>query len=65
VIAAFHFISPGASNSSGMALANTPVMSVAEERRELAELLNAQTKDRSPANRPRSARVVHRLFASI
>ena len=62
VVAVFHFITPGAARASGETMARTKVISVAEERRELAELLDPQTKERSPANRPRSNRAVQGRF---
>jgi hypothetical protein len=64
VIAAFQSITPGAASVQGGEVAKGQVTSVSEQRRELANLLDAVPgkPDRSPADRPRSARMVPQLF---
>jgi hypothetical protein len=60
VIAGFHFVTPGNAPTVSSNAMIARAISVAEQRRELAELLNSApgTRERSPADRPRSARVV-------
>ncbi len=60
VIAAFKFTTPSGSTASAGAVAKSQVISVSEQRRELANLLDStfEKSNRSPADRPRSARVV-------
>ena len=64
VIAAFKFITPGAAPAMNVEIAKAPVTSVPEQRRALANLLDAtpDKSNRSPADRPRSARFVPRSF---
>jgi hypothetical protein len=65
VIAAFKSITLGAAPANADHLAGSKVISVPEQRRELANLLGAapDKSNRSPADRPRSARVVPQSFA--
>jgi hypothetical protein len=64
VIAVFRFTTPGAATANSSALAKNQVISVSEQRRELANLLDATPgkSNRSPADRPRSARIVPQSF---
>jgi hypothetical protein len=64
VIAVFKFITPGAAPAMNVEMAKAPVASVSEQRRELANLLDATSdkSNRSPADRPRSARFVPQSF---
>ena len=64
VIAVFRFTTPGAATANSGMVAKNRVISVSEQRRELANLLDAADKSsRSPADRPRSSRVVPQPFA--
>ena len=65
VIAVFKFITPGAALANANQIAKSKLVSVPEQRRELAKLLgvNPDKSNRSPADRPRSARVVPHFFA--
>ena len=64
VIAVFKITTPGAATANAGEVAKNQVISVSEQRRELANLLEAADKSsRSPADRPRSARVVPQSFA--
>ena len=65
VIVVVQFATPSGAPSSGAQIANATVISVAELRRELAELLGpaTETRERSPADRPRSARTLNYAFA--
>jgi hypothetical protein len=64
VIAVFRITTPGSTPANGSEVAKSPVTSVSEQRRELARLLDSAPgkPDRSPADRPRSARVVPQSF---
>jgi hypothetical protein len=64
VIAAFELVTPRAVPANGGEVANSHVASIPEQRRELAKLLDAASgkPDRSPADRPRSARNVPQVF---
>ena len=64
VIAAFKFTTPNSTTANAGEIAKNQTISVSEQRRELANLLDA-TPDksrRSPVDRPRSARVVPQSF---
>lgn len=65
VIAVFKSITPGAVPANSTQLAKGKLISVPAQRRELAKLLgvNPDKSNRSPADRPRSARVVPQFFA--
>ena len=60
VIAAFRFTTPGAATASVGNVAKSRIISVSEQRRELANLLDpaSDKSSRSPADRPRSSRFV-------
>ena len=60
VIAVFKFTTPNGARVSADAFAGNQVISVSEQRRELANLLDSTSEkpSRSPADRPRSARFV-------
>ena len=60
VIAAIGFTMPGGQTSK-REVARAEIISVAEQRRELTELLNtaADTRKTLPADRPRSAHTIH------
>ena len=60
VIAVFRFITPGAAPAPVGAVAKGQAISIAEQHRELARLLDGAPgkEDRSPADRPRTARYV-------
>ena len=64
VIAAFKFTTPGVVPAMNVEMAKAPITSVPEQRRELANLLDAtpDKSHRSPADRPRSARFVPQSF---
>ena len=64
VIAAFKFTTPNSSTANAGEIAKNQTISVSEQRRELANLLDAapEKSSRPPANRPRSARVVPQSF---
>ncbi len=64
VIAVVKFTTPSAATSNVNTVAKNQVISVSEQRRELANLLDAapDKSNRSPADRPRSARIVLRSF---
>ena len=65
VIAVFKFVTPGAAVANDVQIARSKAISVPEQRRELANLLGVtpDKSNRSPADRPRSARVVPQSFA--
>ena len=65
VIVVFKSMTPGAAPANDYPIAKSHVPSVPEQRRELANLLgiNPDKSRRSPADRPRSARVLPHLFA--
>jgi hypothetical protein len=64
VIAAFKFSTPNSTTANAGEIAKNQTISVSEQRRELAHLLDAtpDKSSRSPANRPRSARVIPQSF---
>jgi len=64
VIAAFQFITPGTAPLAGGEVAKSSLISVVEQRRELARLIEATSakKDLPPADRPRGARPVDYAF---
>jgi hypothetical protein len=65
VIAVFKSLTPGAAPANAYPIAKSHVPSVPEQRRELANLLGIRPdkSNRTPADRPRSARVVPQFFA--
>lgn len=64
VIAIFKFTTPNSSTASAGEIAKNQTISVSEQRRELADLLDAtpDKSSRSPVDRPRSARIVPQSF---
>jgi hypothetical protein len=60
VIVAFHVLTPRTAPADKSGATNVRVLSVAEQRRELAEILNplSDAPEHHPANRPRSAHAV-------
>jgi hypothetical protein len=64
VIAVFKFTTPNSTTANAGEIAKNQTISVSEQRRELANLLDAtpDKSSRSPANRPRSARVIPQSF---
>jgi hypothetical protein len=65
VIAAFKFITPGATLANADQIAKSKLISVPDQRRELANLLGTapDKSNHSPADRPRSARVIPQTLA--
>ena len=62
VIAAIQLITPGSARVQDSEVAKSHIISVSEQRRELARLLDGAKPEHSPADRPRTARVVPQVF---